>query len=93
MDIMTAHYGHVLEKLQATLKSEQEAGYKLLAHQSSRTRELADTLKTYREALKMVTHKLAQPIDRISEITLQSYGELRQSILDIATTALKEGER
>ena len=45
-----------------------------------------------REALEKIEYALAQPLDRISNITLEDYGVKRQEILDIATVALKKEE-
>jgi hypothetical protein len=45
-----------------------------------------------RQALEKIEYALAQPLGRISHITLEDYGVKRQEILDIATVALKKGE-
>jgi hypothetical protein len=66
--------------------------------------ELADAILAHsaspkvspeQSALKKIADILAQPIDRISEITLEDYAKIRQSILDIcsATGSIpKEGK-
>ena len=51
--------------------------------------KITDKESEYRVALEAIIETMAQPIDRISNVDVISYGALRKIVLDIATKALK----
>jgi len=50
--------------------------------------KITDKESEYRVALEAIIETMAQPIDRISNVDVISYGALRKIVLDIATKAL-----